>query len=147
MFIKTHKKRGYQMNLVNKKNTIFILLVVLFYAFPSLYIVSASSQFPPQPEYIPAEISVVDSQNGTHSTIVTAPPYRVNWDLSVYGGLGNFRITGNFGDGGSFVWVNYPEGTYYPYHEYTGATGTYYQTWSQTNQGRTTYDYTQVTKQ
>lgn len=124
-----------------------ILIVLVCMTAVSLETVAASSTPPPDQRYIPGDINVVDTQNGTKTTTVSVFPYQVNWTLSVYNGLGDFRITGSFGDGGSFTWVNCPPGNYYPYHQFAGSTGTYNQTWSQTNQGRTTYDHTTVYKQ
>lgn len=76
---------------------------------------------------------------------VQSPLYRQTYTLYVTGGVGTFKITGNFGDGARFTWVNYPPGVYRPYHDFAGSPGTYYQTWGAYNKAGGGWDYAYTT--
>jgi hypothetical protein len=76
---------------------------------------------------------------------VQSPDYDETYKLYVTGGVGTFRITGNFGDGGSFNWVNYSSGYHYPHHPFNGSPGTYYQTFGAYNRAGGGWDYAYTT--
>lgn len=121
-----------------KKVHFLVLAVVLL-----VPIAASAAPSPPTPDTLPTNIDAwCWIPSNCH---VQAPNYRQEYKLTVSGGVGTFRITGAFGDGGGFTWVNYSAGSYYPYHEFSGSPGTYYQTFGAYNSAGGGWDYAYTT--
>jgi hypothetical protein len=127
-----------------KKSLIIVFAGVVMILSLGSKVVLGNQQIPPQPNYVPAEISVSPS-----AQTVFSPQYRAVWNVYIQGEGSSYCIQVNWGDFcGSYKTCGYaPGGPYQFYHDFLcGGSSPFRQTWTLSGVGGPSYATTTVYK-
>jgi hypothetical protein len=132
---------------MSKKLVPLVICLALVVMLGTLAFMPYEAPPPPQPDYVPLELTVTP-----YGQTVSSSPWHAVWDLYISGGQGSYCIYVIWGD--SFPPYNscgYVPGRHYTFtHDFNkpgNGAGTYYQTWRASGVGGPVYDYTYVVKQ